>query len=73
MTERTDKTTNEQIADLVLSQTYEERVQMAEYLADCAKSWMESGGVPGDLDYSYFSSLLAGWAGQVSSGSPSDD
>lgn len=56
--------TNDQIADLILSQTYEERVDMGQYLAECARSWLEGGGVPDDLDYSYFSSLLAGWAEQ---------
>ncbi|MET3924554.1 hypothetical protein [Devosia sp. 2618] len=56
--------TNDQIADLILTQTYEERVDISEYLADCAKSWVEGGGELADLDYSYFASLLAGWAEQ---------
>lgn len=63
MSEET-QTTNEQIAELILSQTYEERVDMGQYLADCAASWLAGGGEAKDLDYSYFSSLLAGWAEQ---------
>lgn len=56
--------TNDQIAELILSQTYEERVDIGQYLADCAQSWLSGGGEPADLDYTYFSSLLAGWAEQ---------
>jgi len=58
----TNQTTNDQLAELILSQTYEERVDIGEYLASCAKDWLLGGGKIGDLDYSYFSSLLAGWA-----------
>lgn len=58
------ETTNDQIAELILSQTYEERIDVGQYLADCAQSWLSDGGEPKDLDYSYFSSLLAGWAEQ---------
>lgn len=57
--------TNEKIAELILTQTYEERVDMGVYLAECARSWMEGGGVPTDLDASYFAVLLAGWAEQA--------
>lgn len=64
MSEHDELPTNEQIADLILAQTYEERVDLAGYLGDCAKSWMESGGVSADLDASYFAALLAGWAEQ---------
>lgn len=62
MTEPTN--TNDQIADLILSQTYEERVDIGQYLADCSQSWLTGGGETKDLDYSYFASLLAGWAEQ---------
>lgn len=66
----TDSTTNDQLADLILSQTYEERVNIGNYLADCAKCWLAGGGDPDDLDYSYFSSLLAGWAEQQQAEQP---
>ena len=64
MSDNEELPTNDQIAELLLAQTYEERVDLAAYLGDCAKSWMESGGVPTDLDASYFAALLAGWAEQ---------
>jgi len=65
-----DEPTNDQIAELILSQTYEERVELGQYLADCAQSWLGSGGTAEDLDYTYFSSLLAGWAEQQKKPTP---
>jgi hypothetical protein len=64
MTDTTEDSTNDQIADLILSQTYEERIDIGQYLADCSQSWLSGGGKVEDLDYSYFASLLAGWAEQ---------
>jgi len=57
--------TNEKIAELILAQTYEERVDLCQYLGDCARGWMEGGGVPADLDASYFATIIAGWAEQA--------
>lgn len=54
--------TNEQIADLILSQTYEERVSLAAYIASAVNDILTGGGSYADLDDGYFATLLAGWA-----------
>jgi hypothetical protein len=59
----TELSTNQQIAALILEQTYEERVALAGYLSVAAYSLVEDGSPASDLDTPYFASLLADWAG----------
>lgn len=53
---------NEQIAELILEQTYEERVELASFLGDAARGWIAEGNSHTELDTEYFAALLAGWA-----------
>lgn len=73
MTERDDdRSTNEQIAELILSQTYEERVGLAKYISNAATDLVQGENVPiDDLDVDYFATLLFCWAENNVPGDPS--
>jgi hypothetical protein len=58
----TERTRNQQIAELILDQTYEERIDLVGFLAMAATQLVEDGSPSSDLDTPYFASLLASWA-----------
>lgn len=72
MTRNDERSTNEHIAELILSQTYEERVGLAKYLSNAATDLVQGENVPiDDLDVDYFATLLFGWAENNVPGEPS--
>ena len=58
----TERSRNQQIAELILDQTYEERIDLAGFLAVAAAQLVEDGSPSSDLDTAFFASLLAAWA-----------
>lgn len=54
--------TNTEIARLILDQTYEQRVELAAYLASATQSGIDDGWESSVFDLTYYAELLAGWA-----------
>ena len=72
VTRNDERSTNEQIAELIMSQTYEERIGLARYLSNAATDLVRGENVPiEDLDVDYFAGLLFGWAENNVPGEPS--
>jgi len=65
-----DDDTNLEIAKLILKQTYEERVELAAYLASIAGEAVAEGA---DTDVTLFAIALASWAdGEVDNAEASE-
>ncbi|MDC9825638.1 hypothetical protein PRN20_18040 [Devosia sp. ZB163] len=61
-----DDPTNLQIAELLKKQTYDERMEIAEWFADLVRDGV---GEKSDMNSDWFASVLGGWAEQEIDGS----